>query len=132
MSATQGRGWHLLGYSYNGRGYGQHSNHSMDQRNLERGPWAAHFANLEEALLRNFVSKPRQIPARPSFSRNSTIIIRKQVLPFYFAIYDHDLQRFVELQYRHAEGGPLETMLVPADMQPPLTGEEGPTSSGPH
>lgn len=91
----------------------------MDQHWRDIGPWAIQSANIEEALVRNFTGKPRQIPARPSFSRTSTIIIRKQVLPFYYAIYDHDRQRFVELQYRQAEGGPILKLKLPPDKQPP-------------
>lgn len=91
----------------------------MDQRKDEWRPWTLHTGNLQEMLLKNFTGRPRPVPMRPLYSRTSTIIIRKQVLPFYYAIYDHDLQRFVELQYRHGAGGTLQHLAVPADMQPP-------------
>lgn len=47
------------------------------------------------------------------------MIIRKHVLPFYYAIFDHALHRFVELQYRFPQGSYLRTCNVPGDQQPP-------------
>ncbi len=85
----------------------------------EWAPWATQTDKLEVLLLENFAANVRPVPKRPLHSRTSTIIIRKQVLPFYYAIYNHDLQRFVELQYRLGEDGTLRHLAVAQDRQPP-------------
>lgn len=85
--------------------------HVRDQRKME----------LEKELMLQFLGKQRSIPKRPAYSRMSTLIIRKELLPFYYAIYDHDLGRFVELQYRIGKDGPLTAVPVPMEMQPPVT-----------
>jgi hypothetical protein len=79
-------------------------------------------ADLEARLLHNFVNEERPTPARPQWSHTSVVIIRKQVLPYYFAIYDHDLHRFTELQYREARNAPLHRVAIPATGQPPPPG----------
>ncbi|MBK7286354.1 MAG: hypothetical protein IPI95_04180 [Flavobacteriales bacterium] len=45
--------------------------------------------------------------------------------PFYYAIYDHDLYRFIELQYRHGKDSPLFSIRIPDSMQPPVTSGPG-------
>ena len=89
-------------------------------RNNEEGPTLRQRdVDVEQELLRLFLKKERPVPDRPPFSRTSTIIVRKELLPFYYAIYDHDLSRFVELQYRNDKDGPLISIHVPLSMQPP-------------
>lgn len=89
-------------------------------RNNEEGPTLRQRdVDVEQELLRLFLKKERPVPDRPPFSRTSTIIVRKELLPFYYAIYDHDLSRFVELQYRNDKDGPLISIHVPLNMQPP-------------
>jgi hypothetical protein len=78
-----------------------------------------HISEVEEELIRRFTSKPRRIPKRPPYSRISLLIIRKEWLPFFYALYDHDLHRFVELQYRHTANGPMRSVQIPPDRQPP-------------
>ena len=68
---------------------------------------------MEQGLLESFLSKPRRTPARPAWSRTSTLIIRKEALPFYYAIYDHEQGRFTELQYRSAPLSPLRIIQIP-------------------
>lgn len=65
-----------------------------------------------------FLKKPRHVPARPEASRTSTLVVRKEVVPYYYAIYDHDLERFTELQYRLTPDGVLRTVPLSATMQP--------------
>ena len=91
----------------------------MDRNNEERPTLNQRDMDVGQELLRLFLKKERPIPDRPPFSRTSTIIVRKELLPFYYAIYDHDLSRFVELQYRNDKNGPLMSVLVPTGMQPP-------------
>ena len=68
---------------------------------------------MEQGLLESFLSKPRRTPARPAWSRTSTLIIRKEALPFYYAIYDHEQGRFTELQYRSTPLSPLRIIQLP-------------------
>lgn len=83
---------------------------------------------FEQELLQCFLEKARPAPARPAYSRTSTIIIRKELVPFYYAIYDHDRCRFLELQYRNGKDSPLLSIHIPESMQPPMTSDhiEGP------
>ena len=74
---------------------------------------------FEQDLLHRFLDKARPVPTRPPYSRTSTIIIRKELVPFYYAIYDHDRYRFIELQYRHDKDSPLLSIRIPESMQPP-------------
>lgn len=72
-----------------------------------------------DALVRDaFLNKPRQVPHRPEASRTSTIVVRKEVVAFYYAIYDHDLERFTELQYRETPDSPLRSVALSPTMQP--------------
>ncbi len=91
----------------------------MKHKNRQR-PVEEAATELDALLLRNFLGKERHVPARPHWSHTSTVIIRKQVLPFYYAIYDHDLHRFTELQYRGAMNEPMRRVPVPATEHPPL------------
>lgn len=88
--------------------------------------------DIGRELLGLFLQKHRPIPKRPAFSRTSTLIVRKEFLPFYYAIYDHDLARFIELQYRTVKDGPLLTVQVPMDVQPPgpAIRSTGPSGAG--
>ena len=81
---------------------------------------------FERELLLEFLGRSRTVPPRPSYSRTSTIIIRKELLPFYYAIYDHDLFRFIELQYRDGKDSPLHYIRIPDDMQPPMNSTDVP------
>lgn len=74
--------------------------------------------DLERRIMERFVSKPRKHPPRPAWSRTSILIIRKEVVPFYYAIYDHEQERFVELQYRAGTQSPVRSILVPSTVQP--------------
>src|SRR5690606_8785333 len=73
----------------------------MDRNSEVRSTLRPQESDIGQELLRLFLHKHRPVPKRPAFSRTSTIIVRKELLPFYYAIYDHDLCRFVELQYRN-------------------------------
>ena len=75
---------------------------------------------LEQRILEGFLSKPRAVPKRPAWSGHSMVIIRKESVPFYYAIYDHDLGRFTELQYRAGPGSPLRHIPVPEGRAQPL------------
>ncbi|MBS1570411.1 MAG: hypothetical protein JST45_13365 [Bacteroidetes bacterium] len=90
----------------------------------EKWTWGGTRAELEGALLRNFMHTERPVPQHPHWSRTTTVVIRKQVLPYYYAIYDHELHRYVELQYRVGRDAPLCHMDVPAEAQPPTIGAQ--------
>ncbi len=79
---------------------------------------------FEKELLESFISKQRTAPARPASSRTSTVIVRKEIIPFYYAIYDHELKRYTRLMYRNANprDPSLQTVPVPAEMQPHIAG----------
>lgn len=91
----------------------------MDRNSEVRLTLRQQESDIGQELLRLFLHKHRPVPKRPAFSRTSTIIVRKEILPFYYAIYDHDLRRFVELQYRNVKDGPLLSVQIPAGMHPP-------------
>ena len=74
--------------------------------------------DMERRIMDRFIAKPRKHPPRPAWSRTSIVIIRKEVVPFYYAIYDHDQERFVELQYRTGPLSPLRSIVVPSTLQP--------------
>ena len=80
--------------------------------------------DLEQSLLQCFLDRSRPVPPRPPYSRTSTVIIRKEVVPFYFAIYDHDRFRFIELQYRNGKDSALLSIPIPESLQPPVTRED--------
>ena len=46
------------------------------------------------------------------------LVVRKEVVPFYYAIYDHDLGRFTELQYRISKDAPLRSVVLSPMLQP--------------
>lgn len=75
---------------------------------------------FEKELLESFISKQRTAPARPAASRTSTVIVRKEIIPFYYAIYDHELKRYTRLMYRNANprDTSLQTVPVPEEKQP--------------
>ncbi len=75
-------------------------------------------SDLEAELIRCFLAKPRSIPQRPSATHVSTLVIRKELLPFYFAIYDHDLGRFTALQYHTDPDAPLCSVALQPHEQP--------------
>lgn len=89
--------------------------HQLRDSTKQRDP------GFEKELLQLFLERPRAVPIRPPCSRTSTLIIRKELVPFYYAIYDHDRYRFIELQYRHGEDSPLLSIPIPESMQPPVT-----------
>lgn len=91
----------------------------MDRNSEERLTPTQRETDLKQELLRLFLQKRRPIPKRPALSRTSTLIVRKEFTPFYYAIYDHDQARFVELQFRSVKDGPLQSVLIPLGMQPP-------------
>ena len=91
----------------------------MDRNSEERPTLNQRETDVKMELLRLFLKKHRPVPKRPAFSRTSTLIVRKEFLPFYYAIYDHDLARFVELQFRSVKDGPLQSFPIPLGMQPP-------------
>ena len=91
----------------------------MDRNSEERPTLNQRETDVKKELLRLFLQKQRPVPKRPAFSRTSTLIVRKEFLPFYYAIYDHDLARFVELQFRSVKDGPLQSLPIPLGMQPP-------------
>lgn len=97
----------------------------MKEQNTGRITVDQRDAEFEQELLQRFLERTRSVPSRPPHSRTSTIIIRKELLPFYFAIYDHDRYRFIELQYRLGKDSPLLSVQVPEAMQPPVTSEHG-------
>lgn len=74
--------------------------------------------NLDKAVLDAFIGKRRPIPPRPARSRTTTLIIRKEVVAFYFAIYAHELGRFIELKYRPNPEAPMRSIQLPDSMQP--------------
>ena len=78
----------------------------------------AEIKDMERRIVERFPSKPRKHPPRPAWSRTSILIIRKEVVPFYYAIYDHEQERFVELQYRTGPNSPLLSIPVPSTLQP--------------
>ena len=78
----------------------------------------AEVLDMEQRILERFLAKPRKHPARPAWSHFSILIIRKEVVPFYYAIYDHELGRFVELQYRAGPSSPLRSIAVPGNVDP--------------
>ncbi len=96
----------------------------MEKKNANRISPTQRDPDFERELLQRFLERSRPIPSRPPYSRTSTIIIRKEVLPFYFAIYDHDRYRFIELQFRLGKESPLLYIPVPESMQPPVTDEQ--------
>lgn len=85
---------------------------------VDRNKAIEELTEVEEELLRCFTEKPRHIPARPAHSSTSVLVVRKEWLPFYYAIYDHDLKCFVALQYRHTRNAPMRTIRIPAQRQP--------------
>lgn len=91
----------------------------MDRNSEARTALKQQDTDLGQDLLRLFLLKHRPIPRRPACSRTSTVIVRKELLPFYYAIYDHDLCRFVELQFRSMKDGPLRSVPIPLGMAPP-------------
>lgn len=80
----------------------------------------AELQDIERRIMERFIAKPRKHPPRPEWSRTSILIIRKEVLPFYYAIFDHEQERFVELQYRVGLHSPLRSIQVPSTLQPGL------------
>lgn len=78
----------------------------------------AELQDMERRIMERFLSKPRKHPPKPAWSRTSILIIRKEVLPFYYAIYDHEQDRFVELQYKAGPSSPLRSIQVPSTLQP--------------
>lgn len=78
----------------------------------------AELQDMERRIMERFLSKPRKHPPRPPWSRTSILIIRKEVVPFYYAIYDHEQERFVELQYKAGPSSPLRSIEVPNTLQP--------------
>ncbi|MBK9421241.1 MAG: hypothetical protein IPN44_09310 [Flavobacteriales bacterium] len=72
----------------------------------------------DKAVRESFLAKPRRVPTRPDASRTSILVVRKEVLPYYYAIYDHDLERYTELQYRLSLNEPLRSVVLSALMQP--------------
>jgi len=76
------------------------------------------ISDLERELLKHFAAKPRRIPKRPTCSPTSTVIIRRDLLPFYYAIFDHHLGSFTELRYRTSKAGPLLSVRIPPETQP--------------
>ncbi|HQV38121.1 MAG: hypothetical protein IPO60_00420 [Flavobacteriales bacterium] len=97
----------------------------MEEQNTGRTSLERRDPELEQELLQRFLERSRPVPSRPPCSRTSTIIIRKELIPFYYAIYDHDLYRFIELQYRHGKDSPLFSIRIPDSMQPPVTSGPG-------
>jgi hypothetical protein len=77
---------------------------------------------LDEELLQCFLASPRRIPEQPHYSRTSIVVVRKELLPFYYAVYDHAVHRFVELQYRQGRNAPLHICPIPPETQPPTAG----------
>jgi hypothetical protein len=100
----------------------------MQGETHERPVGGREYEETERKLVEGFLSRPRRIPKRPQWSRTSIVIIRKEALPFYFAVYDHDLSRFVELQYRSGPNASLRSVHLPDTMQPPPIGQ-GPVRS---
>jgi len=78
----------------------------------------AEIQDMERRIMERFIAKPRKYPPRPAWSRTSIVIIRKEVVPFYYAIYDHEQERFVELQYKASPSSPLRSIEVPSTLQP--------------
>lgn len=74
--------------------------------------------HLDELVLEAFLKKPRRVPTRPGASRTSTLVVRKEIVPFYYAIYDHDLGRFTALQYRPTKDAPLRSVALAPEKQP--------------
>ena len=97
----------------------------MEKQNAGRTAENQRDPEFEQELLQRFLERYRPVPQRPPYSRTSTLIIRKELLPFYFAIYDHDRYRFIELQYRLGRDSPLFSIQIPESMQPPVTNDGG-------
>ena len=93
----------------------------MAKQNVGRNSMKQGDPDFEQELLQRFLESTRPVPARPHYSRTSTIIIRKEVGPFYYAIYDHERLRFIELQYRTGKDSPLLSIPIPESMQPPAS-----------
>ncbi|MGV9014004.1 MAG: hypothetical protein ACOH13_15540 [Flavobacteriales bacterium] len=74
----------------------------------------------DKAVRDSFLAKPRRVPMRPDASRTSILVVRKEVLPYYYAIYDHDLERYTELQYRLSLNEPLRCVALSSLIQPDL------------
>lgn len=96
----------------------------MQNENEGRGSMKQRDLEFEQELLQCFLERSRPIPKRPTYSRTSTIIIRKELIPFYYAIYDHDRYCFIELQYRSGKNSPLLSVPIPESMQPPVNSED--------
>lgn len=89
----------------------------------------------EELLLNALVSVARPVPRRPKYFTRSTVLIRRGPLPTFYAIYCHERNRFIELQYDLGDGRGRHVVAVPEDRQPPLlnigaSSEEGPVVHG--
>ncbi len=97
----------------------------MEKQNAGRTSVKRRDPEFEQELLHRFLERSLPVPSRPPYSRTSTNIIRKELLPFYYAIYDHDLYRFIELQYRLGKDSPLLAIRIPESMQPPVTSQDG-------
>jgi hypothetical protein len=78
--------------------------------------------DLIRTVLSSFLSRARRSPRRPPRFTRSIVIVRKDVVPFYHAIYDHQRGRFVELQVPRP--GSTNTLIIPipGDQQPPALG----------
>ncbi|HEY0976274.1 MAG TPA: hypothetical protein VGE21_02295 [Flavobacteriales bacterium] len=74
----------------------------------------------EELLLQALVSVARQVPRRPKYFTRSTVLIRRGPLPAFYAIYCHERQRFIELQYDLNDGRGRQVLAVPEGRQPPF------------
>jgi len=90
-------------------------------RTIEHYP-PADENELIRRVLTSFLSRARRLPPRPARFDRTTVIVRKDIVPFYHAIYDHVRGRFVELQVPRPGGPGLIIIPVPTDQQPPVLG----------
>lgn len=79
-------------------------------------------AELSERIVRSFLGRARRLPPKPRDFDRTTVIVRKDIVPFYHAIYDHARGRFVELQVPRPDGHGLLIVALPPDKQPPVLG----------
>lgn len=80
-------------------------------------------AELVRRILLSFASRARRLPPRPRDFDRTIVIVRKDIVPFYHAIYDHARGRFIELHVPKpgAQSGVL-VIPVPPEHQPPVLG----------
>ncbi|MFT3886158.1 MAG: hypothetical protein QM724_12255 [Flavobacteriales bacterium] len=85
-------------------------------------PPPATEAELIRSVLSSFLSRARRLPRRPTRFTRSIVIVRKDIVPFYHAIYDHVRGRFTELQVPRPGSNNTLIIPIPGDQQPPDLG----------